>query len=72
MPSDGNTSHDPSNQTDLTGKYNSHMIAHCVISQVRKMISGHIVFELLTGLQNSCYLEAVGHIIIVSSGYGYF
>jgi hypothetical protein len=50
MPSDGNTSHDPSNQTDLTGKYNSHVIAHCVISQVRKMVSRHIVFELLTGL----------------------
>ena len=24
-----------SNQTDLTGKYNSHVITHCVIAQVR-------------------------------------
>jgi len=24
-----------SNQTDLTSKYNSHVIAHCVIARVR-------------------------------------
>jgi len=39
-----------SNQTDPTGKFMNHMIMHCVIAQVRYMVSRYMVFEVVSSM----------------------
>ena len=50
------------------------VIAQCVITQMRYIISMHMVIDVVACLLCSiyiywCHLEVVGHIIIVSSGH---
>ena len=45
-----------SNQTDPTGKFMNHVIAHCVISQVRYMVSWHMIFEVVACLLYRIYI----------------
>jgi len=45
-----------SNQIDPTGKFMNHVIAHCVIAQVRYMVSRHMVFEVVACLLCRIYI----------------
>jgi len=45
-----------SNQTDPTGKFMNLVIAQCVITQVRYIVSRHMVFEVVACLLCSIYM----------------
>ena len=45
-----------SNQTDPTGKLMNLVIAHCVIAQMRYMVSWHMVFEVVACLLSRVYI----------------
>ena len=60
-------SYTPVNQIDPTGKFMNLVIAHCVIAQVRYMVSWHMVFEVV-----ACLLSRVYILVLFGSGWAYY
>ena len=56
-----------SNQTDQTGKFMNLVIAHCVIAQVRYMVSRHMVFEVV-----ACLLCRIYILVLFGSSWAYY
>jgi hypothetical protein len=55
------------NQTDPTGKFMNLVIAHCVIAQVRYMVSRHMVFEVVAYLLCRIYI-----LVLFGSSWTYY
>jgi len=56
-----------SNQTDPTGKFMNLVIAHCVIAQVRYMVSRHMIFEVV-----ACLLWRIYILVLFQSSGAYY
>jgi hypothetical protein len=56
-----------SNQTDPTGIFMNHLISHCVIAQVRYMVSRHMVFEVV-----ACLLCRIYVLVLFGSSWTYY
>jgi len=56
-----------SNQTNPTGKFMNLVIAHCVIAQVRYIVSRHMVFEVV-----ACLLCRIYILVLFQSSGAYY
>jgi hypothetical protein len=56
-----------SNQTDPTGKLMNLVIVHCVIAQVRYMVSRQMVFEVV-----ACLLCRIYILVLFGSSWAYY